>query len=108
MWMRMGRRGMGLFDGVVGQPLATAILTNALNKGAAHAYLFAGPRGVGKTGAALAFAAALLCLDMAAIAVRPAGARAGVHLDLDILAPEGSFIRVDEIRNQEGRCAQTL
>lgn len=99
MWMRMGRRGMGLFDGVVGQPLATAILTNALDKGAAHAYLFAGPRGVGKTEAALAFAAALLCPEHGCDCCEACRrARAGVHLDLDILAPEGSFIRVDEIR----------
>ena len=31
---------MGLFDGVVGQPLAVAILGNALRKGAGHAYMF--------------------------------------------------------------------
>ncbi len=90
---------MGLFDGVVGQPLAVAILSNALSKGAAHAYLFAGPRGVGKTEAALAFAAALLCPEHGCDCCEACRrARAGVHPDLVPIVPEGSFIRVDDIR----------
>ena len=115
MWMRMGRRGMGLFDGVVGQPLATAILTNALDKGAAHAYLLAGPRGVGKTEAALAFAAALLCPEHGCDCCEACRrARAGVHLDLDIWPPRvassgstrygksGRTLRTDPLRRRSG------
>ncbi|PYM83188.1 MAG: DNA polymerase III subunit gamma/tau, partial [Candidatus Rokuibacteriota bacterium] len=38
------------FDAVVGQDAITRTLRNALASGRiAHAYLFAGPRGVGKT-----------------------------------------------------------
>ena len=39
------------------------MLTRALEQGASHAYLFSGPPGVGKTEAALAFAAGLACPD---------------------------------------------
>ena len=34
---------MGVFDGIIGQPRAVAILTHALRRGAGHAYLFSGP-----------------------------------------------------------------
>lgn len=90
---------MGLFDGVVGQPLAVAILSHALIKGASHAYLFAGPRGVGKTEAAYAFAAALLCPERGCDCCETCRrARAGVHPDLVTVAPEGASIRIQDIR----------
>lgn len=47
---------------VVGQREARARLSDAVRSGrVAHAYLFSGPRGVGKTALALEFAALLLC-----------------------------------------------
>jgi DNA polymerase-3 subunit gamma/tau len=50
------------FEAVVGQASITRTLTNALAAGRiAHAYLFAGPRGVGKTTTARLLAKALLC-----------------------------------------------
>ncbi|MBI4589547.1 MAG: DNA polymerase III subunit gamma/tau [Candidatus Rokubacteria bacterium] len=50
------------FDAVVGQEPITRTLRNALATGRiAHAYLFAGPRGVGKTTTARLLAKALLC-----------------------------------------------
>jgi DNA polymerase-3 subunit gamma/tau len=52
------------FDAVVGQDAITRTLRNALAAGRiAHAYLFAGPRGVGKTTTARLLARALLCPD---------------------------------------------
>ena len=52
------------FDAVVGQDAITRTLRNALASGRiAHAYLFAGPRGIGKTTTARLLARALLCLD---------------------------------------------
>jgi DNA polymerase III subunit gamma/tau len=50
------------FDDVVGQEHVTRTLRNALTSGRiAHAYLFVGPRGIGKTSIARIFAKALTC-----------------------------------------------
>ncbi|MBP3482752.1 MAG: DNA polymerase III subunit gamma/tau [Alistipes sp.] len=58
------------FASVVGQKHITSTLKNAIERGQlAHAYLFCGPRGVGKTTCARIFAKAINCLH-------PAGAEA--------------------------------
>ena len=50
------------FDAVVGQSALTTTLKNAVKSGKlAHAYLFCGPRGVGKTTCARIFAKAINC-----------------------------------------------
>lgn len=50
------------FDSVVGQKALTTTLKNAVKSGKlAHAYLFCGPRGVGKTTCARIFAKAINC-----------------------------------------------
>ena len=52
------------FDTVVGQQALTTTLKNAVSSGKlAHAYLFCGPRGVGKTTCARIFAKAINCLS---------------------------------------------
>ncbi|MBQ5740248.1 MAG: DNA polymerase III subunit gamma/tau [Bacteroidaceae bacterium] len=52
------------FDSVVGQHALTTTLKNAIANGKlAHAYLFCGPRGVGKTTCARIFAKAINCLN---------------------------------------------
>jgi DNA polymerase-3 subunit gamma/tau len=51
------------FEEVVGQPQVVKTLQNALKKGRyAHAYIFSGPRGVGKTTTARILARALNCI----------------------------------------------
>ena len=52
------------FSNVVGQKVVVNILKNSLMTGhISHAYLFAGPRGTGKTSIAKIFAKAVNCLD---------------------------------------------
>lgn len=53
------------FDDVVGQEAITDTLKNSLIRGkVSHAFLFAGPRGTGKTSCAKIFAKALNCLNL--------------------------------------------
>lgn len=54
----------GSFDDLVGQKHVVKTLKNAIiNNRIAHAYLFAGPRGTGKTSTAKVFAQALNCVN---------------------------------------------
>ena len=79
-----------MFENVPEQAEAKALLEAALADGAAHAYLFHGPPGVGKRGLAVAFAAEL-------IGEHERVSR-GAHPDLYVLEPLGDQIRIDAIR----------
>jgi DNA polymerase-3 subunit delta' len=73
------------------QEEAKALLRAALSEGPAHAFLFHGPRGVGKRRAALAFAGELLG--------DPPRVTRRAHPDLYVLEPLGDQIRIDPIRD---------
>lgn len=82
----------------MGQELATTILSRALEQGAAHAYLFTGPAGVGKSETALDFAAGLACPEGGCGVCTTCGrVRQGLHPDVEVITPEGNFIRKEEI-----------
>ena len=72
------------------RPRRSGCSTAALADGDAHAYLFHGPAGVGKTAAAFAFAGALLG-DARRVVER-------THPDLRVVEPLGDMIRIDVIR----------
>ena len=55
---------MNVMDAIVGQENAVSVLARQLKSGRlAHAYLFVGPKGVGKMTTAVAFAKSLLCSE---------------------------------------------
>ena len=78
------------FDTFPEQDEAKRLLRSALAEGPAHAYLFHGPRGVGKRAAALAFAGELIGA--------PDRVARRAHADLYVLEPLGDQIRIDPIR----------
>jgi DNA polymerase III subunit delta' len=79
------------FDNLPEQAEAKRLLRAALADDApAHAYLFYGPRGVGKRTAAIAFAGALIGDD--------GRVARGAHPDLYVVEPLGDQIRIDDIR----------
>ena len=104
------------FDGILGQSLPIRILQTLINQASVpHALLFTGKPGIGKTTTAQAFAAALNC-DQTPGAHHPedqspnppvpcgmcASCRriaAGNHPDVIVVAPQGAYLRIEQIRN---------
>jgi DNA polymerase III subunit delta' len=84
------RPSVDSFETFPEQDEAKALLRAALAEGPAHAYLFHGPRGVGKRRAAIAFAGQLLG-EADRVSRR-------AHPDLYVLEPLGDQIRIDPIR----------
>lgn len=89
-----------LFGDIVGQERVLSLLVRALEEGASHAYLFAGPPGAGKTEAALAFAAGLVC-PSAGCGTCESCRRVlkGLHPDVMVVSPEANVIPIDTIRD---------
>lgn len=80
-------------DDIRGHERAVDQLRRAVSSGrVAHAYLFLGPEGVGKTMAAYAFATELLAANRDAELTRRKVAD-GNHPDMQVLEPEGRFIK---------------
>lgn len=79
------------FESLIGQPHVRQTLSNALlKKQIAHAYLFCGPRGTGKTSAAKLFAKAVNCLH-------PDGAEPCNVCDACVSITRGNNVDVEEI-----------
>jgi DNA polymerase-3 subunit delta' len=91
------------FDAIQGQEQAIRALRQMLAGGRVpSALLFLGPRHVGKRTTALALAMALNCAEAAGegCGACPACRKIaeGVHPDVDVVAPDGQFIKIDQVR----------
>lgn len=92
-----------VFSDIVGQDHVVNTLRNAIAKNrVAHAYLFAGPRGVGKTSAARILARALNCANgptAEPCGTCPACSQIAKGSSLDVIEIDGASNRgIDEIR----------
>ncbi len=88
---------------VIGQEKAKRFLTRAFKRGMSHAYLFRGPAGVGKKTCAYAFATLINCTapqEEDACGKCPSCRKytSGNHPDFLEIEPQGSSIRIDQIR----------
>ncbi len=99
---------MTVWRDVIGQERAVATLEQAVRDPAAmtHAWLFTGPPGSGRSVAARAFAAALLCPQGGCGQCRECRtALDATHADVDVIATEGLSIKVEQARDLVGLAA---
>ncbi|MDO4253495.1 MAG: DNA polymerase III subunit delta' [Rothia sp. (in: high G+C Gram-positive bacteria)] len=93
---------MTLWQDIVGQPRAVEQLTRAAASPApAHAWLLTGPPGSGRSSAALAFAAALLCQEQEGGCGNCRSCHTvlkGSHADLTFFSTENMHITIDQAR----------
>lgn len=93
---------MSVWDDVVGQDRAVAVLAAAATDPAAmtHAWLVTGPPGSGRSNAARAFAAALQCPDGGCgRCAECTTVLAGTHADVTVVATEKVTLSIDEVRD---------
>ena len=97
---------MSVWDQLAGQEAVVGQLQAAVAGGMTHAWLFTGPPGSGRSVAARAFAAALLC-ENGGCGVCPScrQVRAGTHADLLLVRPEGLSYGVKQTRDLVLRAA---
>lgn len=91
------------FESLIGQSALKRNLLNALNTDScAHAYLFSGPEGIGKSSFAIDYARMLLCTEDSADAcgrcIACSTFDTGANPDFLLIEPEGNSISVDSIR----------
>ncbi|MBC7463020.1 MAG: DNA polymerase III subunit delta' [Actinobacteria bacterium] len=105
---------MSVFAELIGQPHIVLALKDAVRSARngeetqemTHAWLFTGPPGSGRSSAAIAFAAALVCPESGCdTCIDCRSAKAGGHADVEILATEGLSIKIDEVRELMQRVA---
>ncbi|RNB82734.1 DNA polymerase III subunit delta' [Brevibacillus fluminis] len=91
------------WDSFTEQPRVADLLAGSLRHDRlAHAYLFAGPKGVGKKRIALHLAKAIFCVNLPADAcgecVQCRRIDAGNHPDVHYISPDGASIKIDQVR----------
>ena len=105
-WRRCGGDEVSVWDQLAGQEAVVGQLQAAVAGGMTHAWLLTGPPGSGRSVAARAFAAALLC-ENGGCGVCPScrQVRAGTHADLLLVRPEGLSYGVKQTRDLVLRAA---
>jgi len=108
---------MSVFETLIDQGETIAILQRAVeaardsldeSQDMTHAWLFTGPPGSGRSNAALAFAASLVCPNGGCgSCVDCRTALSGSHADVELIQTEGLSIKIDEIRELITRAAWT-
>jgi DNA polymerase-3 subunit delta' len=99
---------MSVFDPLIDQDHVITIVKQAVaaakestdeSQGMTHAWLFTGPPGSGRSNAALAFAAALVCPNNGCgNCIDCTTALNGTHQDVELIRTEGLSIKIDEVR----------
>jgi len=97
-----------VFDDLIDQEAVISTLKDAVGaskdstnntQGMTHSWLFTGPPGSGRSNAAVAFAAALLCeKGGCANCINCTSVVDGSHADIELIRTEGLSIKVDEVR----------
>ena len=97
-----------VFDELIDQEAVVATLKDAVatskdltnnTHGMTHSWLFTGPPGSGRSNAATAFAAALLCeKGGCGVCTNCLTVKDGSHADIELIRTEGLSIKVDEVR----------
>ena len=97
-----------VFDDLIDQEAVIATLKDAVaasrdssnnSQEMTHSWLFTGPPGSGRSNAAVAFAAALLCEQGGcATCINCTSVADGSHADIELIRTEGLSIKVDEVR----------
>ncbi len=107
MGRRSGALAVSVFESLVGQDHVVSVLQDAVADAArvpagpmmTHAWLFIGPPGSGRSNAAIAFGAALVCPNggcgMCEDCVAVLG---GGHPDVEVVRPEGLSYKTEEAR----------
>jgi DNA polymerase-3 subunit delta' len=97
-----------VFDNLIDQPTVTKTLKEAIaaskdvsnnSQNMTHSWLFTGPAGSGRSNAAIAFAAGLLCeKGGCGTCINCTTTFDGSHADIELVRTEGLSIKVDEVR----------
>ena len=100
---------LSVFDNLIDQEHVISVLREAVLASAdisnqsqemTHAWLFSGPPGSGRSNAALAFAAALVCKSGGCNdCIDCKTALVGTHADVELVKTEGLSIKIDEVRD---------
>ena len=106
---------MSVFSSLIDQAEVVKALKDAVlasrndadkTQGMTHAWLFTGPPGSGRSNAAIAFAAALVCKDGGCSKCNDCMSTiTGSHADVELIKTEGLSIKIDEVRELISRAS---